>query len=162
MDISFNGGRFVSLKNGLNYQEILNDFSNAKLVRVVTFNISKNEKYDDLDLEKVAKITDKISEKQMHAIALAFLFTRKYIEEKFPIVFPPPKEEEEEEFKPIFTKKNQPYVPFDKVIVGMSMDELQPLGKKQDVNDVRIYEFLSVLSESILYHREKAKANERK
>jgi hypothetical protein len=98
----------------------------------------------------------------MHAIALAFLFTRKYIEEKFPIVFPPPKEEEEEEFKPIFTKKNQPYVPFDKVIVGMSMDELQPLGKKQDVNDVRIYEFLSVLSESILYHREKAKANERK
>ena len=70
--------------------------------------------------------------------------------------------EEEEEFKPIFTKKNQPYVPFDKVIVGMSMDELQPLGKKQDVNDVRIYEFLSVLSESILYHREKAKANERK
>ncbi|HAC1762052.1 TPA_asm: phosphatidylserine/phosphatidylglycerophosphate/cardiolipin synthase family protein, partial [Listeria monocytogenes] len=47
MDISFNGGRFVSLKNGLNYQEILNDFSNAKLVRVVTFNISKNEKYDD-------------------------------------------------------------------------------------------------------------------
>ncbi|HAB7319352.1 TPA_asm: phosphatidylserine/phosphatidylglycerophosphate/cardiolipin synthase family protein, partial [Listeria monocytogenes] len=48
MDISFNGGRFVSLKNGLNYQEILNDFSNAKLVRVVTFNISKNEKYDDL------------------------------------------------------------------------------------------------------------------
>lgn len=48
MDISFNGGRFINLKNGLNYQEILNDFSNAEMVRVVTFNISKNEKYDDL------------------------------------------------------------------------------------------------------------------
>ncbi|MDF2595128.1 MAG: hypothetical protein K0R69_1469 [Clostridia bacterium] len=28
MDISFNGGRFISLKNGLNYQEVLNNFSN--------------------------------------------------------------------------------------------------------------------------------------
>lgn len=138
------------------------DRSLLNLKRLVATLYRINEKYDDLDLEKVASITDNISEKQMHAIALAFLFTRKYIEEKFPIVFPPPKEEEEEEFKPIFKKKNQPYVPFDKVIVGMSMDELQPLGKKQDVNDVRIYEFLSVLSESILYHRAKAKANEGK
>ena len=40
MDISFNGGRFISLKNGLNYQEVLNDFSNAELVRVVTLRIS--------------------------------------------------------------------------------------------------------------------------
>lgn len=39
MDISFNGEIFISLKNGLNYQEVLNDFSNAGLVRVVTFNI---------------------------------------------------------------------------------------------------------------------------
>lgn len=36
----------ISLKNGLNYQEVLNDFSNADLVRVVTVNISKNGKYD--------------------------------------------------------------------------------------------------------------------
>ena len=48
MEISFNGGRFVSLKDQLNYQEALNDFPNAKMVRVVTFNISKNEKYDNL------------------------------------------------------------------------------------------------------------------
>lgn len=48
VDINFSGGRFVSLKNGLNYQKILNDFSNAKVVRVVTFNISKNEKNDKL------------------------------------------------------------------------------------------------------------------
>jgi hypothetical protein len=38
------------------------------------------------------------------------------------------------------------------------MDELQPLGKKQDIDKVRIYEFLSVLSETILYHRAKNKA----
>ena len=48
MDISFNGGRFISLKNNLNYQEVLDNFSKAKLVRVITYNISKNEKYDKL------------------------------------------------------------------------------------------------------------------
>jgi hypothetical protein len=48
LDISFNGGRFISLKNGLSFQKKLNDFSNAGFVRVATFNISKNEKYDDL------------------------------------------------------------------------------------------------------------------
>ena len=115
----------------------------------------------------VAKSWNQLNDWQVAEIAHLYLntpvedFADAYLKMIF-IVFPAPKEEEEEEFKPIFTKKNQPYVPFDKVIVGMSMDELQPLGKKQDVNDVRIYEFLSVLSESILYHREKAKANERK
>lgn len=126
------------------------------LKRLVATLYRIKEKYDDLDLVEVAKITDKIPEKQMYAIVLAFIFTRKYIEKKFRIVFPAPKEEKaEEKFKPIFKKKTQPYIPFDKVIISMSMDELQPLGKKQDINDVRIYEFLSVLSETILYHRTK-------
>lgn len=138
------------------------DRSTLNLKRLVATLYRINENYDDLDLEQVAKITDTISVKQMNAIALAYLFTRKYIEEQFPVVFPPPKKEEEEEFKPIFKKKTQPYISFDKVIVGMSMDELQPLGKKQDVNEVRIYEFLNVLTETILYHRAKAKAHEGK
>ena len=41
----------------------------------------------------------------------------------------------------------------------MAMDELQPLGKKQDADQVRVYEFLGVLSESILFHKAKAAAN---
>lgn len=48
MDISFDGGRFVSLSGELNYTEVLNDFQNAKTIRIVTYNISKNQKYDAL------------------------------------------------------------------------------------------------------------------
>lgn len=122
----------------------------------------KNE-FDDLDIGAVDKITRKLPVKQMEVIALAFLFTRQQISKTFPVVFPKPKEEtEEKKLQPVFTKKDNQFIPFDKIIIGMSMDELQPLGKKQDVNQVRVYEFLSVLSESILYHRAKAKANERK
>jgi len=101
-------------------------------------------------------ITDQIPEKQMEAIALAYLFTRKYIEDKFKIVFPKKETEEKEKLQPVFKKKDEEVIPFDKALVAMAMDELQPLGKKQDINNVRIYEFLSVLSESILYHKRKA------
>lgn len=139
------------------------DRSLLNLKRLVATLYRIQEKYDDLDLKKVAAITDKIPVKQMEGIALAYLFTRQHIEKKFPIVFPEPKKEsEEEKLKPKFKKKDEGFVPFDKVIVTMSMDELQPLGKKQDVNDVRIYEFLSVLSETILYHKAKQKAHEGK
>ncbi|MDR2205751.1 MAG: hypothetical protein LBE36_06325 [Flavobacteriaceae bacterium] len=117
------------------------------------------EKFDELDLPKVAEITDKISVKKMESIALAYQFTRMLIWDKYPVIFPKPKQEtEEEKLKPIFKKKEQQYIPFEKIITGIAMDELQPLGKKQDVNKTRIYEFLSVLSESILYHKEKQKA----
>lgn len=44
--IDFNGGTFVSSKNGFGYQEILDDFSNSKQVKILTYNISK--KSDDL------------------------------------------------------------------------------------------------------------------
>lgn len=46
------------------------------------------DQYDDLDLRNVATITDKIPEKQMEVIALAYMFTKRNIEESFPIVFP--------------------------------------------------------------------------
>ncbi|MGC5744370.1 hypothetical protein [Chryseobacterium sp. NFX27] len=140
------------------------DRSLINLKRLVASLYRVKEKFDDLDLASVDAITRNIPVKQMEAIALAYLFTRHLIAEEFPIVFTKPKEESEEEkkLKPVFTKKDKQFVPFDKIIIGMSMDELQPLGKKQDVNEVRIYEFLSVLSESILYHKAKAKANEGK
>ncbi|WP_418124223.1 hypothetical protein ACNFU2_06420 [Chryseobacterium sp. PTM-20240506] len=140
------------------------DRSLLKLKRLVASLYRINKKYDDLDLSAVDAITREIPVKKMEAIALAYLFTRISISDQYKVVFPEVKEESEEEKKlqPVFKKKEQQYIPFDKIIIGLSMDELQPLGKKQDINDVRIYEFLSVLSESILYHKEKAKAYEGK
>lgn len=48
MDISFSNGRFVSDRGTLNYQEVLDDFKNAKTIRIITYNISKNKKDDKL------------------------------------------------------------------------------------------------------------------
>ncbi|MBQ0152377.1 MAG: hypothetical protein KBS61_05745, partial [Chryseobacterium sp.] len=133
------------------------------LKRLVASLYRIKEEYDDLDIAAVDSITRKIPVKQMEVIALAYLFTRNEISKTFPVVFPKPKKEDvEKKLQPVFTKKDDQFIPFDKIIIGMSMDELQPLGKKQDVNKVRVYEFLSVLSESILYHRAKAKSNEKK
>ncbi len=132
------------------------------LKRLVATLYRFKEQYDDLDLRNVAMITDKICEKQMEAIALAYMFTRRNIEKTFPIVFPKNEETPEEKLQPVFKKKDSEIVPFDKALLAMAMDELQPLGKKQDVNNVRIYEFLSVMSESIVYHKAKQKAHEGK
>lgn len=121
-----------------------------------------NEDFDELDLPKVDRITRNISVKKMEAIALAFWFTKMHIADRFPIVFPKKKEAEDEELKPVFKKKDDAYVPFDKAILAMAMDDLQPLGKKQDINKVRIYEFFPVMSESIIYNKAKQKANEGK
>ena len=48
MELSFVGGRFVSFEDELNYKDVLNDFSNAQKIRIATYNISKNSKYDKL------------------------------------------------------------------------------------------------------------------
>lgn len=48
MELSFNGGRFVSLDGELNYSEVLADFPTAKTIRILTYNISKNQKRDAL------------------------------------------------------------------------------------------------------------------
>lgn len=138
------------------------DRSLLNLKRLVATLYRLNDQYDDLDLKSVSMITDKIPEKQMEAVALAYMFVRKHIEEQFPIVFPKTPETEEEKLQPVFKKKDSDFVPFDKALLAMAMDELQPLGKKQDVNNVRIYEFLSVMSESIVYHKAKQKSNEGK
>jgi hypothetical protein len=138
------------------------DKSEMNLRRFVASIYRIQEDFDELDLPKVAKITDKISIKKMESIALAYQFTRLLIWKKYPVVFPKPTQEaEEKELQPVFKKKEQEYIPFEKIITGIAMDELQPLGKKQDVNKTRIYEFLSVLSESILYHKEQQKAYEK-
>lgn len=136
------------------------DKTPLNLKRLVASLYRVKEKFSDLDLPEVDKITKDLPEKQMQAIALTYLFTRMMIADRFPIVFPKqPEETEEEKLKPVFKKKDKEYIPFDKMIVGISMDELQPLGTKQQANEVLIYEFLSVLSESIIYNKAKQKAN---
>lgn len=48
MNIAFTKGHFVSVEDGINYQEVLNDFSNASIIRIITYNISKNDGKNDL------------------------------------------------------------------------------------------------------------------
>lgn len=48
MEIQFDGGRFVSYEGELNYKKVLEDFSHAKTIRIVTYNISKNQRLDKL------------------------------------------------------------------------------------------------------------------
>lgn len=48
MELSFEGGRFVSFEDELNYKEVLTDFPNAQKIRIATYNISKNNKHDEL------------------------------------------------------------------------------------------------------------------
>lgn len=48
MDLSFSGGRFVSLTGDLNYRAVLDDFPSAKTIRIITYNISRNDRHDVL------------------------------------------------------------------------------------------------------------------
>lgn len=48
LELKFDGGRFVASKGSLNFQEVLNDFHTAKIIRIVTYNISKNLRHDIL------------------------------------------------------------------------------------------------------------------
>ena len=52
MELAFSSGRFVSLKDELNYKEVIDDFKNAKMIRIITYNISRNQRVDSL-LEKL-------------------------------------------------------------------------------------------------------------
>ena len=47
-EISFNGGRFVSNREELNYEEVLNHFPCASIIRILTYNISRNQQDDKL------------------------------------------------------------------------------------------------------------------
>lgn len=56
MELSFDSGRFVAHSGRLNYQEVLNDFSSANMIRIITYNISKNQRKDAL-LDALKKST---------------------------------------------------------------------------------------------------------
>ncbi|MBU3072531.1 phospholipase D-like domain-containing protein [Clostridium estertheticum] len=48
MKLDFKDGTFISSKDSLGYQDVLDDFKSANIIRIVTFNISKNLKDDKL------------------------------------------------------------------------------------------------------------------
>ncbi|MEG0691862.1 MAG: phospholipase D-like domain-containing protein [Oscillospiraceae bacterium] len=48
MEFSFTGGTFVTHEGDINYKEVLDDFQQAKIIRIITYNISKNQKFDAL------------------------------------------------------------------------------------------------------------------
>lgn len=48
MELSFDGGKFVSSDGELNYNEVLADFPTAKIIRILTYNISKSQRRDAL------------------------------------------------------------------------------------------------------------------
>lgn len=133
------------------------DKSEINLRRFVASLYRLEDKFDELKMPEVSKITDTLSHKERQRIALAYKFVRIYIWEKYPVIFPKPKEKntEEEKLSPTFGKKEQKYTPFDKVIMGLVYDEDKPLGIKKEANDTRIYEFLNILTESILRYKEK-------
>lgn len=56
MILSFSEGKFISQRGQLNYQEVLDDFPTAHTIRILTYNISKSKKYDEL-LEKLKNNT---------------------------------------------------------------------------------------------------------
>lgn len=59
MKLTFNGGEFVCNENGLNYETVLEDFKAAKMIRILTYNISKNIKDDKL-IELLENIHDTV------------------------------------------------------------------------------------------------------
>lgn len=71
MELSFNGGRFVSLNGDLNYREVLDDFPAARIIRIITYNISKNQRYDalldalkntDADVQLITNVPSRMDE----------------------------------------------------------------------------------------------------
>ena len=48
MELSFNSGKFVASEGELNYKDVIDDFPTAKIIRILTYNISGNKKADAL------------------------------------------------------------------------------------------------------------------
>ena len=59
MPIPFNNGEFVCSKGSLNYQAVLNDFKNAKQIRVLTYNISKKN-YSNVLIDALKRVPETV------------------------------------------------------------------------------------------------------
>lgn len=59
MPIPFNSGEFVCSRESLNYQAVLDDFKNAKQIRILTYNISKKN-YSNLLIDALKKVPETV------------------------------------------------------------------------------------------------------
>lgn len=57
MPIPFNSGEFVCSRESLNYQAVLDDFKNAKQIRILTYNISKKN-YSNVLIDALKKVPE--------------------------------------------------------------------------------------------------------
>lgn len=129
------------------------DRSEVKLKKLVASLYRFGSGFNPQDLPKVAKITSKISRKKMLLIAFSYMNVRRYLTERYKVVYPVPEKEESD--KPVFKKKSA-YTPFSKVITGMALDELKPLGTLKECNNTLVYDFHDTLTETILYHKNRS------
>lgn len=111
-----------------------------------------DEKFDEQNLSKIAKFTDKISKKQRQVIGFTYMSCYHHIADSFPVVFPKPKEKPADENKK--QKPKQKHQPFSEIILNIVMhEEAQPLGNLHESNSTRIYEFMNVLTKIIIKNK---------
>jgi hypothetical protein len=130
------------------------DKSKVKLQRLVASLYRFDDHFRAQDLPKIAEISSKIPLKKMLEIAFVYMSVRRYITEKYKIIYPVPEKEQDPD-RPVF-KKKEVYTPFSKVITGMALDELKPLGTLNECNNTLVYEFHDTLTETMIYHKNRA------
>lgn len=116
---------------------------------VATLYRFQSQEFNRQKLPQIAQTTDTISIETAYQIGLTYLSVRNYITDKYPKIFPKPPLEEEKQIQPVF-RNDREYIPFSKIIMGMAMDERQPLGALEKCNQTLIYDFLDIFEESII------------
>lgn len=127
-----------------------NDSKSDKYLRALCAAIYRVGDFDELNLPKVAKYTDKLTKKERQVIGFIYMSCYHHLADQFPVVFPKPakKEGEEKAQKPA---KKPTFKPFSEIILNIVMhEETQPLGNLHESNQTRIYEFMNVFTKIII------------
>lgn len=121
-----------------------------KMLRALCASIYRINDFDEQKLPEIAKITDRLSQKQRQVIGFTYMSCYHHLAEHFPVVYPKPKKKDGKEKKP---RKNK-HLPFSEIIINMVMnEETQPLGNFHESNSTRIYEFMNVLTKIIIKNK---------
>lgn len=107
--------------------------------------------FDKGKLPQIARISDKIPEKEAQRIVFIFTSIMQYITSVYPKIFKSPKNENQPQFAPKHT-------PFSQIITMMAADELRLLGNLKECQNTLVYDFFNALLESKRIHEIKAKA----
>lgn len=118
------------------------------------------DRFSEENLSNVAEITDNYPH-LWHRVLLAYISCRQYIIEKYPKIFPPTSVTEEV-IKPELTKGRKSYTSFNDVIITLAFEKPQPLGTYNQAKNTSVYEFLTVLTSSIIRQEKIEKDAKRK